>query len=391
MNSIIRMLLTYITWVTIGGLEVLNRSILISAASVNLTITTKPFSIMVMRKKVVTNKGQPEYNGVCFDIFNLIAKRNNLTYNFGPVDEDLSGFGMLLENNTWTGMVGAILYGDADIAINEFTRSAQRSAVVDFSTSFRGNRLVLVLKNPEYNSILLTRPFECEVWLFRIAVFTGFIISVLFINRWSSSKQSQTSGVQLVLQIFSGQFMQGMDDSIIRNSHHLQFAFIGWLIGSFFLAAAYTSNLKAMFSVEKQPMRAESLAEALEVPEFEMLLGKDSFEHQIFKEGKSYVYREGWKRITTSKDNLMADDDLYLHGCEMITRRTNLGMLIAEVEAIRLLGLKQNYQLYIAKEPVIVSYGHLIWTKSFQYANLFNREITRLVETGKNNYEQLCM
>ena len=381
MNS--HMLMLCFWWVITAGLEDMNNNMIKSTSLVNFTVTTKPFSILVMRKNVNSTDTYFRFGGLCFDILNMISEKYNMVYDFGPVDEDVSGFGSLSENGTWTGMVAAVLDGDADIAINEFTMSPQRSAVVDFSAPFRRSNLVLVLKNPDQNDILLTRPFEYEVWLYRIVIFVCFTISVLFISRWSFSNQSQTPAVQLVLHIFSGQFIQGMDDSIIRKSYHLQFAFIGWLIGSFFLAVAYTSNLAAIFCVEKQPMRAESLVDALAVPEFELIIGKDSYEQDMFADGKTQVYREVWKRITASEDNMMTDDDLLNRGYETVARDDHMGLIFTEIESIIRLSLKKNQQLYIAKEPLTTIYSHFIWRKSFPYANVFNREIQRLTETGE--------
>jgi len=52
-------------------------------------------------------KGTDEYEGFCVDLAAKIAKEVNFTYEIKPVND--STYGAMLDNGTWTGMVGELV------------------------------------------------------------------------------------------------------------------------------------------------------------------------------------------------------------------------------------------------------------------------------------------
>lgn len=55
------------------------------------------------------DNGTAQYSGYAVDVWNEIASTLNLTYYFTePFDQE---FGVLLENGTWTGIVGMVVSG----------------------------------------------------------------------------------------------------------------------------------------------------------------------------------------------------------------------------------------------------------------------------------------
>ena len=74
--------------------------------------------------------GSYNCSGYLYDLWETIAKELNIRFRMVPL---LSGdYGSLHENGTWSGMVGELAYGRADVAVTTLDMRSDRAAVVDF-------------------------------------------------------------------------------------------------------------------------------------------------------------------------------------------------------------------------------------------------------------------
>ena len=74
--------------------------------------------------------GSYSYGGYIYEVWQLVARQLDLRYRMVPM---LSGvFGSLDGNGTWTGMVGELAYGRADIALAILDFRQDRAAVIDY-------------------------------------------------------------------------------------------------------------------------------------------------------------------------------------------------------------------------------------------------------------------
>ena len=358
-----------------------------NASHANFTITTMDYTVVAIRV-LNTTTNTLTYTGVCFEILHAVCEKYHLNYNLGPTDPEIFGFGRPTGTNLSSldgSMVGAIVTGKANIAVNEFTMSEKRAEIIDYSTFYNQDRLVLILRNPQCTSINLLQPLSITVWIYRICIFITFVIICYFIRRYSAVAISNVSVSFMGYEMLGSQFTQSVDATIYMNSFPMQVVCLGWFTGTFFLTTAYSSNLKAMFAVHKQCTRVESLSEALLNPDFQLIVAKDSFEHQMLEDGKSDIYKRAWQRVAASSQNLMVEEDLQRTAYSLVRTRENVGMIIAKTHAILYLASKPEYQsdLYIANEPVLVAGSSLIWEKHFAFAEIFDKEIRALTEAGK--------
>ena len=74
--------------------------------------------------------GSYEYDGYLFDVWKIIAQSLSLRYRLVPLLE--GDFGRLDENGTWTGMVGELAYGRADVALAWLWMREDRLKVIDY-------------------------------------------------------------------------------------------------------------------------------------------------------------------------------------------------------------------------------------------------------------------
>ena len=74
--------------------------------------------------------GSYRYGGYLFDVWQMIAEALDLRYRVVPLLD--GGFGRLQENGTWTGMVGELAYGRADVGLSWLWMRKDRMQVVDY-------------------------------------------------------------------------------------------------------------------------------------------------------------------------------------------------------------------------------------------------------------------
>ena len=84
------------------------------------------------------------YYGFAIDLVDLIMRDLEVTYEFYEVPDGTYG---KLINDTWTGMIGEIISGKADLAVGDLQITAEREAAVDFSIPFMDTGISILLKN----------------------------------------------------------------------------------------------------------------------------------------------------------------------------------------------------------------------------------------------------
>lgn len=105
-----------------------------------------------------------------------------------PEDGEFGSF----SNGSWTGMIGMVYRGDADLAISDLAITEERQQVVDFSYPFSVTRVTFATEQLKFTYDIATflKPFSLEVWsclgLFQLAM--PFISYFLFFKTYSFSK-----------------------------------------------------------------------------------------------------------------------------------------------------------------------------------------------------------
>ncbi|KAF8773254.1 Glutamate receptor ionotropic like protein [Argiope bruennichi] len=116
----------------------------------------------------------------CYTLFSTIGS-NALRQHTLPVPKTEDGeWGRRLPNGTWTGMIGEVQKGEADIAFNEIIINKQRASVVDFSKPYSTDEMAFALTKPEAvpTAMALIHPFDSTIWI--LTIITFFYSAVLF-------------------------------------------------------------------------------------------------------------------------------------------------------------------------------------------------------------------
>ena len=151
--------------------------------------------------------------------------------------------------------------------------------------------------------------------------------------------------------------------------------------GTLFLIVAYSSNLKAIFTVSRSS-RPESLSKALEDSTFQVLIVEGSSEYILLSNASDGLYREVWHRVQPYPENIINFKDVEKSYKRVENSDTPIGMLAQKEVMERYVASQGDPMLYFIRKPVREALGMMIYRKGFPYEEMFNSEIQRLWETG---------
>ena len=80
--------------------------------------------------------GNNRFEGFTKDLAELLAQELGINFQIQPVKDGQYGLSDPSVPGGWTGMIGELVRGEADLAISPLTINAQREQVVDFSVPF---------------------------------------------------------------------------------------------------------------------------------------------------------------------------------------------------------------------------------------------------------------
>ncbi|KAG7176009.1 Glutamate receptor ionotropic, delta-1-like 28, partial [Homarus americanus] len=186
------------------------------------------------------------YRGLEVFLLDTLAEAINFTYHYvAPKDNQ---WGRLTKNGTWTGMIGMVVYEEADWAVSDITFSPQREANVDFCQTFiyDASELVTPKAQPLPRWLSPVRPFTWEVWL---AVVASMVLAGPFL--WGLAKYchgAHRPHVAWFLQfdnallfILEPLFQRGTKYDIRETPGRV---FVGcWLVFTMIVGISYSSSL----------------------------------------------------------------------------------------------------------------------------------------------------
>ncbi|XP_074641454.1 glutamate receptor ionotropic, kainate 4-like [Tubulanus polymorphus] len=120
-----------------------------------------------------------KWEGIVIDLLIELSKRMNFSYVISPAPDNTWG---VPKNGTWNGMIGALIKKETDMLAVILTVTAERNAVLDYTTPFLDDKTIMVIKkSTSENIFLFLSPFSNMVWYCSIiAVPTIGLLLALF-------------------------------------------------------------------------------------------------------------------------------------------------------------------------------------------------------------------
>lgn len=90
--------------------------------------------------------------GYCIDLLEKLAEDMGFTFDLYIVGD--GKYGALSGTGRWTGLVGDLLSGTADMAVTSFSINSARSRVIDFTSPFYSTSLGILVRHRRSKSLV---------------------------------------------------------------------------------------------------------------------------------------------------------------------------------------------------------------------------------------------
>ncbi|XP_055947094.1 glutamate receptor ionotropic, delta-1-like [Argiope bruennichi] len=187
-----------------------------------------------------------------------------------PEDQE---WGRLSSNGSWTGMIGMIEKGEADLGIHFMTVTEQRSQVVDFSPVYKTEDVTFAIKKPGRipTSSAFIHPFQFSIWIVILVliVLMPLAFRILIRTKYTYSR---------ILFVFLGVLLK---QSITMNlySFSSRIFFSSWLIFTVVASYSYSAVLLSLLTVPPEMpvvQNFKELSQAVAISNYKCFVPKGS-------------------------------------------------------------------------------------------------------------------
>lgn len=190
------------------------------------------FALSVKQPTNSTNPGNAmKFDNKMVQLANLLATGLKLPY----VIVSGSSGGILQPDGNWTGIIGMVHRGEADLAVAPLSITKERQNAVDFSYPFYVDSISFVTRRlkPHSEIFAIFHPFSLEVWIM-LFIFT-FAMTVVFYHVLKNFY------CDIVLNVIAGALRQPL--SFKYHSPKENFLIFIWIMGMMFITHSYVSVL----------------------------------------------------------------------------------------------------------------------------------------------------
>lgn len=174
---------------------------------------------------------------------------------FGPnyevVRPEDNQYGRREDDGNFTGMIGMVQRGEADLAFSILRMSIQRYEVVDFSKSYAMESMKFVIKKPGNITPVFAflQPFDVRIWV-------GILIAIFVLSTMGKIFDRSSSWGRNFLQTVSSVLKQPltMGDGSLKWMLLIGF----WFLFTLVISASYSSALLSFLTVPLQGMAVEN-------------------------------------------------------------------------------------------------------------------------------------
>ncbi|MBN3304780.1 NMD3A protein, partial [Amia calva] len=195
--------------------------------------------------------------GYCIDLLEKLAEDLRFEFDLYIVGDGKYG---ACKNNRWTGLVGDLLSGAADMAVTSFSINSARSKVMDFTSPFFSTSLGILVRSKDTAAPIgaFMWPLHWSMW---VGIFVSLHITALFLTlyEWKSpfgmtphgrnrmKVFSYSSALNLCYAILFGRTVSSKTPKCWTG----RFLMNLWAIFCLLVLSSYTANLAAVMVGEK--------------------------------------------------------------------------------------------------------------------------------------------
>uniref|UniRef100_A0A4D5RB87 Glutamate receptor 1 n=1 Tax=Scolopendra viridis TaxID=118503 RepID=A0A4D5RB87_SCOVI len=277
--------------------------------------TKKGEPYFVEKKDSSVLKGNDQYEGYVVELVTELSKILNFTFEIYAAPND--AYGKKLDNGTWDGMIGEVVYNRSDMALADLTITTTRQEVVDFSTPFINLGISILFKKPQKEPPALFSfldPFSIEVWLYMSAAYIGVSIILFVLARFSpyewdnpypciQEPEELENNFSLMNSLWFtiGSLMQQGSDIAPRAVSTRIVAGMWWFF-TLIIISSYTANLAAFLTVETLSSPIENVNDLAKQTKIKYGCLKSGSTRKFFETATLEPYVKMWKFMSANPD-----------------------------------------------------------------------------------------
>ncbi|XP_064603248.1 glutamate receptor U1-like [Liolophura sinensis] len=318
------------------------------------TIFNRPFIMEPIRP------GNTKYDGFLIDVLEELKKSLNVDFDIDLVAD--GRYGSVTEEGNWTGMVGHLERGEADIAAAPLHLTSMRAKTIEYTVPYMLAGPQILVKTPPGLTMskffMLLQPFSTTVWITALVGYVVVSLALYVIWRWSPFEWGSISTERDVrdsfslqnsfLYAFSTMLWQGY--SVTPRSFSGRFLSAIWWIFAMFFLVAYIASLTGRFIIKDSltPVKIHTFDDlALSNIRYGVIKGGRTY--QLFKSSKNPIRQQMFRQMEANP----ADTPLTIGaGIQKVRRSSGDYAFIMETPMAEYEASKEPCDLYVTGEPL---------------------------------------
>ncbi|KAJ8679000.1 hypothetical protein QAD02_014787 [Eretmocerus hayati] len=244
--------------------------------------------------------------GLLDGFFAGILEELKKTLNFSTLtvcEEDYFG-SYNASSGQWSGAIGRLVRGEADLGVAEFTMTEERVEVVDFTQPILQSRSYLYMRQPDGSALQWSayfRVFTVRVW---IAMKVTLILASIVITYMRTKIEGESVPPDHISENYLGVWaiycQQGLPD--FPRASSMRIAYLSLILKAFIIYAMYSACLISYLALNSQSAPFKNTDEFSKDTSYTLMTMKESSDYDIFATSTDGL----WKRMM----NKMANPEL---------------------------------------------------------------------------------
>ncbi|XP_015189890.1 PREDICTED: glutamate receptor 1-like [Polistes dominula] len=334
---------------------------------------------VVVKDSLFFHMQDDKFGGIFGNIFCELCATLNFSLNIvSEVDEYGS---RNLNDNTWSGAIGEIYSGRADISLSEFSMTSARLNVVDFSFPIIISKNSFFLREPNIFAVKWSTYFQTftyPVWITIFLILIAASILLIFLKmKIGTDRDLIHLGSDICFEVWGIFCQQGLEDFPRRTS--LKVAYYTMFLFVTVLSAAYSASLTSFLTSNIHVKPFSSLETFVKDGTYKYFVYRGSNEFDLFVNSESPLKNKLMK-LKFKKDKLPTS---LLDAFNMICENPKLTMYIDE-KAKDQLSSKLPCDIISVKEGGIQSLS-IILSKHSAFTGIINFWLQKFFHNGMVN------
>lgn len=214
--------------------------------------------------------------GISHSSFSNTAKYYNYTYDWVIPGDPKNGTGQLLPNGVWTGMLGLVARGEADLAASASVTDERLDGPFEFTNIYYPTYGSFVTSHPAIavRWETLVMPFYLEIWillLVTLSITAATLYATLRVEVVCSREINMRAGHNLWLVAWSLPLKLLLEQGVRTVPFRIRPLFAAWMLFSMIMGIGYKEKLFGFMTFPKHEDIPRTIAELARRPDYTVL------------------------------------------------------------------------------------------------------------------------